>query len=342
MKKYWNQIRSFALVAVLALPVVALAQNEEKEREVKEKKDVEQVIITRKGSKNDKVVVEINGDKITVNGKPLEEFDDEKGDLIVKKGRYKNDYDALFNLARVPKNTWTVDNGEFFKRFTLDSNRALLGVNTEKSEKGVKVVEVTKESAAEKSGLKAGDIITKVNDTKIEETDGLSKAIRSHKPGDKVTITYLRDNKEQKVTAELKRYQGAYAFNYTPGSEFKFHMDDVAPRIREMQEFKAPYSLNWNWNGSSSKLGLSVQDTDDGKGVKVIGVDDDSNAAKAGLKEDDVITEVDGKAINSTDEMVRIIKESKTKASVMVKLQRAGKVQNIEVKMPRKIKSADL
>jgi serine protease Do len=97
-----------------------------------------------------------------------------------------------------------------------------------------------------------------------------------------------------------------------------------------------------NWNGGTPKLGLSVQDTDDGKGVKVIDVDDDSNAAKAGLKEDDVITEIDGTAVNSTDEVVKLIKESKTKTSVMVKLQRGGKVQNVEVKMPRKIKSADL
>ena len=63
---------------------------------------------------------------------------------------------------------------------------------------------------------------------------------------------------------------------------------------------------------------------------------------KAGIKKDDVITEVDGKAVNSTDDMVKMIKDSKEKISIMVKLQRAGKTQNIEVKMPRKIKTADL
>ena len=98
----------------------------------------------------------------------------------------------------------------------------------------------------------------------------------------------------------------------------------------------------WTWNGGTPKLGLSVQDTDDGKGVKVIEVDDESNAKKAGIKEDDVVTEVDGKPVNSTDDMVKMIKESKDKFSVMVKLQSGGNTQNIEVKMPRKIKTADL
>mgnify|MGYP007112170236 CR=1 FL=1 len=36
------------------------------------KKDVQQIIITRSGEKDDKVVVEINGDKVTVNGKPID------------------------------------------------------------------------------------------------------------------------------------------------------------------------------------------------------------------------------------------------------------------------------
>jgi Periplasmic protease len=103
-----------------------------------------------------------------------------------------------------------------------------------------------------------------------------------------------------------------------------------------------PYGQNWAWSGGSPKLGLSVQDTDDGKGVKVIEVDEDSNAAKAGVKENDVISEVDGKAVNTTDEMVKLIKESKEKNSIMLKLQRSGKTQTIEVKMPKKIKTADL
>ena len=100
--------------------------------------------------------------------------------------------------------------------------------------------------------------------------------------------------------------------------------------------------FNYSWSGGAPKLGLSVQDTDDGKGVKVIEVDDESNAEKAGIKEDDVITEVDGKAVNSADEVAKIIKDNKDKNSVMVKLTRNGKTQNIEVKIPRKLKTADL
>jgi serine protease Do len=114
--------------------------------------------------------------------------------------------------------------------------------------------------------------------------------------------------------------------------------ENIMPKIQAIPRMRE----NWSRSGGSPKLGLSVQDTDDGKGVKVIEVDEESNAAKAGIKENDVITEVEGKSTNSVDEISRIIRESKEKTSVMIKLQRSGKTHNIEVKMPRKIKSADL
>ena len=55
-----------------------------------------------------------------------------------------------------------------------------------------------------------------------------------------------------------------------------------------------------------------------------------------------MITEVDGKAVNSTDEIAKIIRESKDKVSVKMKLLRNGKTETVEVKIPRQLKTADL
>jgi serine protease Do len=163
-------------------------------------------------------------------------------------------------------------------------------------------------------------------------------------------VKWLRDGKEQKATAELGKWKGQlfYESGASPMQGFNMEnfntdMNNLMPRIQEFQNRGGmSFSPGFSWNGNGPKLGLSVQDTDDGKGVKVIDVDSESNAAKAGIKEEDIITEFDGKAVNSTDEVVKIIKESKDKISVMVKLQRNGKTQNIEVKMPRKLKTAEL
>ncbi|MEU0136798.1 trypsin-like peptidase domain-containing protein [Streptomyces sp. NPDC006296] len=60
---------------------------------------------------------------------------------------------------------------------------------------------VTPNGPAAQAGLKAGDVITKFNDTTVESGPTLIGEIWTHKPGDKVTLTYQRDGKTQ--TAEL-------------------------------------------------------------------------------------------------------------------------------------------
>jgi putative serine protease PepD len=58
-------------------------------------------------------------------------------------------------------------------------------------------------SAADKAGLKAGDVITKVNDALIQGGDGLIASIRSFAPGTQVKITYVRNGQTKTVTATL-------------------------------------------------------------------------------------------------------------------------------------------
>ncbi len=346
MKRIWIKFAAFTLAIALFTPIALIAQDDKGDKDAKNKKGVQQIVITRKNDKAEKVVVEINGDKITINGKPLDEYKDKDGDISVRLNKLK---DMEF-LTRVPNvnGNWNFDKNDSYKFFSEESNHAMLGVTTEKTDLGAAISNVTKESAAEKIGLKEGDIIIKADDKKIETPDDLSAVIKSHKPGDKVVVTYLRDKKEQKVTAELTKWKGMNVFGSTaPGQNFKMDLggmdfDKEIPRVMRIPRTPAVKGQLFNWSGGSPKLGLSVQDTDDGKGVKVIEVDEESNAAKAGIKEDDVVTEVDGKAINNTDDMVKVIKESKEKISVMIKIQRAGKTQNIEVKIPRKVKTADL
>jgi serine protease Do len=345
MKKMWFKIAALSLGLALFVPVSLLAQKEEKdkevkEKEVKEKKDVQQIVITRKNDNGEKVVIEINGDKVTVNGKPIEEYKDKNGDISVHTNKFK----SLEGLTRIPGATaWNYNGNGYdnnFNLFTEDANRAMLGVTTDKVEEGAKIEDITKESGAEKAGLKANDIITKVDDIKIDSPDELTAAIKKHKPGDKVTITYLRDKKEQKTTAELTKWKGMGNFKMDMG-DMKF--DQIMPKTFDVPPgTRFPSNDRYIRTSGTPKLGLSVQDTDDGKGVKVIEVDAESNAQKAGLKEEDIITEVDGKAVNGADEIAKIIRESKDKVSIMIKLTRSGKTQNIEVKMPRKIKTAEL
>ncbi|HEU0065418.1 MAG TPA: PDZ domain-containing protein, partial [Flavisolibacter sp.] len=222
--------------------------------------------------------------------------------------------------------------------FSEDNNRAMLGVVTEENDKGAEIQSVNKESAAEKAGLKEGDVIVRIGDKKIEGTEDVTNAIHERKPGDKVNITYLRGDKEEHATAELGKWKG-----------IKMNAMSM-PRIQGMgrnwTEDESPMPTmtfrDNNFFDNRPKLGLSIQDTDDGNGVKVLDVDDESAADKAGIKEDDVITSVDDTPIKGTEDVTRIIRENKEKKSFNFKIVRDGKTQTVEVKIPRKLKTTDL
>lgn len=69
---------------------------------------------------------------------------------------------------------------------------------------GVYVTEVTDGGAALAAGIKKGDFVTKVNGTKVSSGAEMVEQVARYKPGDKVTITYTRDGKENTVNVTLK------------------------------------------------------------------------------------------------------------------------------------------
>jgi serine protease Do len=335
MKQYFIKGMALAGIALLTVPS-AFAQKEKDKEKEKENQEVQRINITRKGNLSEKTVIEIQGDKVTVNGKDAKDAPDVS--VNVNKIR---DYRALAPGAR----THVYSGGDNFNfdfdndrvsLFHEDANRAMLGVTPDEDAKGAKITSVSEGSAAEKAGLKKGDIITRIDNEKITEADDVSRVIRSKKPGDKVAITYLRDGKEQKETIELGKWKGA-VMPKLPAVTLPQEWRGEFPRVETI-----PGGQGYVISSGAPKLGLSIQDTDDGKGVKIIEVDEDSNAGKAGLKEGDIITRVNDRDVNSTDEVTRIVRENRSKPSMQFQVQRKGKTQTIEVRSPRKIKTADL
>ena len=73
---------------------------------------------------------------------------------------------------------------------------------------GVRIDKVVEEGAAADAGLKSEDIITEVDGKKVATMGDLQGIIAQKRPGDKVTVKYLRDKKAKTVTLTLKNEQG--------------------------------------------------------------------------------------------------------------------------------------
>jgi serine protease Do len=317
---------------------------------------MDEIVIRHHGDKDAKVTIEIRNGEIFVNGKPASEYKDDN--ISISKRRFKTLNDAygdgeamtLTPFRNYNGGTW---NYKVAPRKTVTSG-AFLGVTSIREEngpEGAKVGEVSEGSAAEKAGLKEGDLITKIDDKSIDGPETLAKVVRSYKPGDKVTVTFKRAGKEQKATAELGKSRSSarvYGFNGDGNWNWDGNSEDLLREFKynTPKAFVLPREgFNFSYGDNSLRLGIHAQDTEDGKGVKVLDVDDETAAAKAGIKEGDIITRFDGQEVNSATrlaELARASREDKTRSAVKINLLRNGKPLEVEVKIPRKLRTADL
>ena len=298
----------------------------------KEKKS-EEIVIRKNGDKDKKMTIEIDGNDITVNGKPLSDY--HGGDVTVIRRDFKN---------RRSDNSLFAPHGYLFMQdFDNAKPHTFLGVVTDKTDDGVKITQVEKGSAAEKAGLSSGDIITKLDDKKIASPQDLADAVRAHKPGDEVKLDYLRDSKKKDTKAKLgetKAMARAYSFNRSPdmdGNDFNFKMPPM-PKAYNMPN----RNFNFFYDSDRPKLGLKIEDTEKGDGVKVLSVEDGSAADKAGIKKDDIITELNGEKVNDVNDASQQLRESTDNPNVKIKVMRNNSEMNFEAKIPKKLNSADL
>jgi putative serine protease PepD len=91
---------------------------------------------------------------------------------------------------------------------TANSNVGYLGVNLADGPTGPVVTDVQDGSPAATAGLQVDDVIQKVDNTTVSDPDSLTTAIRSHKPGDTVTLTIVRDGSVQTVRVTLAKRPG--------------------------------------------------------------------------------------------------------------------------------------
>lgn len=101
-------------------------------------------------------------------------------------------------------------------------------------------------------------------------------------------------------------------------------------------------------NSSSAFLGVTSavinEDKNDTKpnDTVITNVNNESAAEKAGLKKDDIITEINGKVVNNTNEARELLKPEENKNNYTIKSKRNGTPMSFEVKIPKKIKNSKL
>ncbi|MES1951250.1 2-alkenal reductase [Salinisphaera sp. S4-8] len=152
---------------------------------------------------------------------------------------------------------------------------------------GVVVAQVMPDSPAAKAGIKERDVITQVNGKDIDDFSQLANAIGLKSPGDKVTITLLRNGKEREVKATLGNAADAPDSAGTAGG----NSSDLAAGLQ---------GASFGPLTDDNPLAGEVE------GIVVTDVERGSPAARAGLRPDDVITSINRQPISEVSQLQKL------------------------------------
>ncbi|MBI3851542.1 MAG: DegQ family serine endoprotease [Verrucomicrobia bacterium] len=172
---------------------------------------------------------------------------------------------------------------------------------------GALVGEVMERSAAAEAGLKYGDVIIEFDGKAVQDHRTLKLMVGQTPPGKKVDVKVLRDGKEKtfKVTLKEMAEEKAAAGTREPSEKESDALNGV-----EVGDIDAAAR-------SQLKIPASVS------GALITNVDPNSASFEAGLREGDVIQEVDHKSVKNAEEAVEVSKHIKVK-KVLVRVWSKG------------------
>jgi Do/DeqQ family serine protease len=166
--------------------------------------------------------------------------------------------------------------------------------------RGALVSSVSNGGAAEKAGIRRGDVILAINGDEVSSSNDLRNRVASTRPGTGVTLTVLRDGEEQTLSATLGELPSdSRASAGAPATE-----------------------------GEAGALGLRLQpvpadraralNLQTGEGLMVASVAPGSPAGDAGLRSGDVIEEVNGRRVRSADDLRSAVNASKDRPALVL------------------------
>lgn len=226
-----------------------------------------------------------------------------------------------------------------------------------KEETGARVSDVTDDSPAAAAGLKEDDVILRFQGETVHSASQLARLVRETPPGRKVQLEISRQGAVQQVTTTLAEGRGlALSLGNLENLENLENLGElpVPPAIPEIPEIPA-----FRWNDEDRKrigdeardevrrvlrsrgprLGIRYHELSDQlagyfkveDGVLVSSVDEDSPAAKAGVKAGDVIVKLNGRKVADASDLGEEIARIEAGVEATLTVQRDGRPLDLKV-----------
>lgn len=177
--------------------------------------------------------------------------------------------------------------------------------------RGAIVTSVTTGGPADRAGIKRGDVVTAINNQPVVDHNSLRNQVASLAPGSNANVTLVRSGREQRVQVSLAELQPS---RERPESEESSNREEPAGNERfglTLQPLTA---------GSASRYGLETDD----QGLLVTKVDPASQAATAGIRQGDLIQEVNRQPVRTFAEFTSAIQQSGSRPALILVKRRSA------------------
>ncbi|MBD3179199.1 MAG: PDZ domain-containing protein, partial [Candidatus Latescibacteria bacterium] len=165
--------------------------------------------------------------------------------------------------------------------------------------KGALVTEVSEDTPADKAGIKSGDVIVEFNGEEVDDSNDLRRLVADVTPGEEVELELVRDGEKKKVEVEIGE---------RPGSE---------EQVQEESREGSALFLGVGLRNLNDYLRNRLDIPQDIRGVVVVEISSDSPAAQSGLKEGDVIVEINRRKVENVDDLRNILDNMEQKIAVV-------------------------
>ncbi|MBA7671212.1 hypothetical protein ES703_79365 [subsurface metagenome] len=129
--------------------------------------------------------------------------------------------------------SWGLEHRKYIGIYLEEINRELSEYFGVKKGRGLLVAKITKDSPAEKAGLKVGDVIIKADGIRTERARDLTRVIQDKEKGERIKLELLRNKKVRSVEVEIEEERSGFSYSYKDWEDYVDSWDSYSENLEK-------------------------------------------------------------------------------------------------------------
>lgn len=180
----------------------------------------------------------------------------------------------LLELRKLPKPpeppepkmfSWSVKQRKYIGIYLEEINRELSVYFGVKEGRGLLVAKITKDSPAEKAGLKVGDVIIKADGIRTERAKDLTGVIQDKEKGKRIKLELLRNKKMKSIEVEIEEERSGFSYSYKDWEDYVDSWDSYSENLekqyKKWQDFEEYEKVMKRLNKKLEKIGENYKES---------------------------------------------------------------------------------